>query len=59
MKEWFAVQKGIGDNDCSRGSFDLEEAKNLVRQYPDGHIAVIDSEYGLCIDVLWLSDLEA
>ena len=47
MKYWYAVMMDREDNDWGTGSFDLDEAKAMVRaDYPeDGYIAVIDANY--------------
>lgn len=39
---WYAVMKDNDDYDWDYGSYDLEEAKEMVKNYPDGYIAVID-----------------
>lgn len=41
-KYWYAVLTDEEDNDWGYGSFDLDEAKEMVKKYPEGHIAVID-----------------
>ena len=46
MKYWYAVLRDREDNDWGTGSFDLDEAKAMVRRLcPDGFIAVIDGGY--------------
>lgn len=44
---WYAVLQSNEDDDWGHGSRDLEEAKEMAREYredgyPDAHIAVID-----------------
>lgn len=41
---WYAVMQDAEDNDWGYGSYDLDEAEKMVKQYiPDGgYIAVID-----------------
>lgn len=39
---WYAVMKDNEDNDWGTGSFDLEEAREMVKAYPEGYIAVIE-----------------
>lgn len=67
MKYWYAVMMDREDNDWGTGSFDLEEAKAMVRaNYPkDGYIAVIDANYdedgnattdGECIEEIMQED---
>lgn len=41
-KYWYAVLTDEEDNDWGYGSFDLDEAKEMVKKYPEGYIAVID-----------------
>lgn len=44
--KWYAVLKDNEDNDWGTGSYDLEEAKQMVKKskqfYPDAFIAVIE-----------------
>lgn len=50
---WYAVMKDTEDNDWGFGSFNLEEAKEMVKQYikDGGYIAVIDEGADpVCID---------
>lgn len=67
MKYWYAVLRDRKDNDWGTGSFDLEEAKAMVKQdHPEeGFIAVIDANYdeegnattdGVCIDEIMQED---
>ena len=39
---WYAVMKDNDDADWGYGSYSLDEAKEMVKNYPDGYIAVID-----------------
>ena len=50
---WYAVMKDTEDNDWGFGSFNLKEAKEMVKQYikDGGYIAVIDEGADpVCID---------
>lgn len=44
MKKWYAVMKDNDDTDWGFGSFDLDEAMDMVKPYivDGGYIAVID-----------------
>lgn len=44
-KYWYAVMQDREDNDWGTGSFDLDDAKEMCRKYPEGYIAVIDGGY--------------
>ena len=48
---WYAVMMDNDDTDWGTGSYSLDEAKEMVKNYPDGYIAVID-EAGdpICIE---------
>lgn len=55
MKPWYAVMIDNEDNDWGTGSYDLDEAKAMVKRnldiYPNGYIAVIDnSSDPVCVD---------
>ena len=39
---WYAVMMSNDDTDWGTGSYSLDEAKEMVKNYPDGYIAVID-----------------
>lgn len=39
---WYAVMANNEDDDWGTGSYDLAEAEEMVKQYPEGYIAVID-----------------
>jgi hypothetical protein len=39
---WYAVMQDDEDNDWGYGSFDLDKAKEMVKKFLDGHIAVIE-----------------
>ena len=41
-KYWYAVLTDDEDNDWGYGSHDLNEAREMVKKYPEGYIAVID-----------------
>lgn len=53
---WYAVMRDGDDDDWSTGSYDLDEARNMVQRnrdiYPDGYIAVIDAhtDNPVCIE---------
>lgn len=49
---WYAVMMDNDDNDWGTGSYNLSEAKEMVRKYPEGYIAVIDEGNGdpVCVD---------
>lgn len=48
---WYAVLQDNDDNDWGYGSYDLEEAKEMVAKYPDGYIAVIaEGTDPICVD---------
>lgn len=40
-KFWYAVMRYRDDDDWGTGSYDLDEAKEMCRKYPEGYIAVI------------------
>lgn len=50
-KYWYAVMMDDEDTDWGTGSYDLAEAQEMVKKYPEGYIAVID-EGGdpICVD---------
>lgn len=53
MKKWYAVMKDNDDTDWGFGSFDLDEAMDMVKPYivDGGYIAVIDDGNDpVCID---------
>ena len=54
--EWYAVQSDSDDNDWGTGSFDYEEAKEMLRQYPEGKIAVIVN--GVCVEEISYKEAE-
>lgn len=41
---WYAVMIDNEDTDWGYGSFDLDEAKEMLKGYPDGYIAVIEND---------------
>ena len=48
---WYAVMVDNDDADWGYGSYSLDEAKEMVKNYPDGYIAVIDDGGDpICID---------
>lgn len=44
-KYWHAVLSDRDDNDWGTGSFDRDEAEQMLASYPDGLIAIIDGGY--------------
>lgn len=46
--EWYAVQSDMDDNDWGTGSYDFDKAKEMLKQYPEGRIAVID--HNICVE---------
>ena len=49
-KVWYATMMNIADEDWGEGSYDLEEAKAMCANRPDGFIAVIEEgETPICI----------
>ena len=60
MARWYAVQENREDIDWGYGSYDFEEAKEMLRNYPDGLIAVIVIEEGVdpvCVEEIKYKDL--
>ena len=55
-KIWYAAMRDNEDDDWGTGSYDLEEARAMVKHnldiYPDGYVAVIDESTAnpVCID---------
>lgn len=41
-KYWYAVMRDNDDTDWGYGSYDLDQAKEMVKKFPEGYIAVID-----------------
>lgn len=63
---WYAVLSDREDNDWGTGSFDRNEAEQMLASYPDGLIAVIDGNYDedgnatsdeICIEEIWYEDV--
>lgn len=61
-KYWYAIEQDVEDNDWGTGSYNLEEAKEMLRQYKadwpedwaDGRIAVIEmGPDPICVDILF------
>lgn len=62
MKTWYAVMMNRADNDWGYGSYDLEEAKMMLKEQeePDGYIAVIEmGNDPICVEELTLDDILA
>ncbi len=60
---WYAVTDKLNDNvDWGTGSYDLEEAKKMLKEQGRGEIAVIDNPENpaesLCIDEIPFESLE-
>ena len=52
-KLWYAVMRDENDEDWGTGSYDLAEAKQMVSEYPEGYIAVIEeSDNPVCVEVI-------
>ena len=49
---WYAVMRDNEDNDWGTGSYNIDEAMEMVKAYPEGYIAVIDEGDGdpICVD---------
>lgn len=55
---WYAVTDKLNDNvDWGNGSYDLEEAKEMLREQGCGEIAVIENDVE-CIDEIPFESLE-
>ena len=64
-KLWYAVMVDRDFEDWGNGSFDLDEAREMLRDLPDGYIAVIDANYdedgnatsdAICVDEIERED---
>jgi len=54
---WYAVMRDREDDDWGTGSYDLEEAKEMCRQYPEGYIAVIkEGADPICVEEIEKED---
>lgn len=47
---WYAVMIDEDDSDWGYGSYDLDEAKDMAKEYKDSYIAVINVETDTCIE---------
>lgn len=48
---WYAVMQDNEDTDWGTGSYDLAEAKEMLKSYPDGYIAVIEEgDDPICVE---------
>ena len=56
-KVWYAVQMNSAD-DWSNGSYDYNEAVEMLKTQGEGLIAVIDEENGFCEDEIRYEDVE-
>lgn len=45
-KLWYAVMRDNEDDDWGTGSYNIDEAKEMVKAYSEGYIAVIDEGDG-------------
>ena len=62
-KKWYAVMKDCDDNDWGYGSFDRDEAEQMVTKrlniYPDGYIAVIkEGDDPVCVYEIYPDDFD-
>ncbi len=56
-KYWYAVERDEEDNDWGTGSYDLDEAKEMAKEYDDGRIAVIEEGNDpICVDIIYKKD---
>lgn len=50
MKYWYAVMTDNEDNDWGYGSHNLDEAKEMLKKFPEGYIAIIEeSSDPICV----------
>lgn len=42
VAHWYAVQSDAKDNDLGIGSYDIKEAYEMLRKYPEGRITVVE-----------------
>lgn len=49
MTKWYAVQ-GSSSDAWDNGSYDIEEAKRMLREQGFGLIAVIDEDAAFCME---------
>jgi hypothetical protein len=49
---WYAVMKDENDDDWGTGSYNLDEAREMLDRYPEGYIAVIDesTDNPVCVE---------
>lgn len=49
---WYAVMKDENDDDWGTGSYNLDEAREMLARYPEGYIAVIDesTDNPVCVE---------
>lgn len=54
MKIWYAVMKDTNDDDWGFGSYDLNEAKEMLKQqdWTDGYILAIDDDAKVALEVV-------
>lgn len=62
MKTWYAVQRDNEDNDWGYGSYDYDEAVQMLKDqdWQDGKIAVIEESEcdSLCVEEIAFKDLD-
>ena len=58
MKYWYAVMRDRDDDDWGYGSYNLDEAKQMARNYGDeAYIAVIDEgDNPVCVEEILQGD---
>lgn len=54
---WYAIQK-TSEDEWGYGSYDLDEAKEMLREQGYGQIAVIDESDAYCIEEIRYEDLD-
>lgn len=54
MRTWYAVMENREDNDWGYGSYDLNEAKEMLKQqdWTDGYILAIDDDAKVALEVV-------
>ena len=57
MKKWYAVQVNALDY-WDYGSYDFDEAVEMLKEQCEGLIAVIDEDTNYCIEEIWLEEIE-
>lgn len=57
IEKWYAVQR-TSEDDWGYGSFDMDEAKKLLREQGYGLIAVIDNINKVCLEEIPFDELD-